>query len=504
APRPFRRMAFRAPYTLDPGLTGDSISSGYIENLFGGLLTLTPDLSLAPDIALRWEVLENGLRYVFYLRSDVKWSDGETTTAHDFVLLFQRLFTAVPDSQIGNMTINYFDIKNAQAYYEEQITDFEQVGVKAFDDFTLEFRLENPCAYFIQMLANSCYPIPRHAVEKFGDAWSESENIINNGPFLLEQYNEEKNVLLVKNPDYYGAFPGNLQAVDIQYSTDDQAHYDNYRNHKTDFSILGQFPVAEFTSARHKYNQDFSLVSTLSTAFLYFNHLRPPFNDINLRRALVLSTNLNLLDQLYFGGTLGVADGGVIPPGMAGHSPGIGFAYAPEKARRLLAEAGFPNGKGLPSLIVAMADGFYPEVKEYFQEQWLEILGIQSTYETIDFATMQEVKKNSPHIAMNGWVADYPDPDTFTRSINWPARTGWRNAEFETLVEQARRTMDQGERINMYQQADKILMREVAAWPMVYPPRGFLVKPWVKRFPFSSIYNTPRYKDIILDPDLEE
>lgn len=262
-------------------------------------------------------------------------------------------------------------------------------------------------------------------------------------------------------------------------------------------NLLG-LAAPEMDRARQRHAGEYVSGAFLNTFFVGFDVTRPPFDDPRVRRAFAMAIDRERLADAVVGGYVFPATGGFVPPGMPGHSPGIGLPHDPERARQLLAEAGYPGGRGFP-VVVFLALPAGREVNEYRQAQWRENLGIKVTWETMDYGIyLDRLAKESPHMFHTGWVADYPDPDNFLR-VCVQRRTRWRNEAYERLVEEARRIMDQGERMRLYQQADRILVEEAPIMPLTYARRHLLVKPWVRRYSTSAI-KAWFWKDVIIEP----
>jgi oligopeptide transport system substrate-binding protein len=184
---------------------------------------------------------------------------------------------------------------------------------------------------------------------------------------------------------------------------------------------------------------------------------------------------------------------------MPGHSAGIGLPYDPDQARQLLAEAGYPGGRGFPAVDSLKPHGRFP-YNEYLQAQWRENLGVEITWETIEYAVyLHRLSQELPHIFLHSWIADYPDPDNFLRFGFRRIRARWRNKAYDKLVEEARRVMDQAERMKMYRQADRILIEEAVVLPLTHERSHRLVKPWVRKYPTSKS-KTRLWGDVIIEP----
>jgi oligopeptide transport system substrate-binding protein len=233
--------------------------------------------------------------------------------------------------------------------------------------------------------------------------------------------------------------------------------------------------------------------------YLGFNVRRPPFDDLRVRRAFVHALDREMLADVIMRGYVSPPTGGLVPPGMPGHSPGISLRHDPDLAQRLLAEAGYPGGQGFPRVDLFTFLGGESR-SERMQAQWLETLGTQVSIQSMKLgALLEKVDKETPHLFRIGWEADYPDPDNFLRVC--PARrfTGWQNETYTELIEGARQIMDQAERMRRYQQADKLLIEEAAVMPVSYSRQHWLVKPWVKKF-FLPVMQVRFWKDVIIEP----
>ncbi len=213
-----------------------------------------------------------------------------------------------------------------------------------------------------------------------------------------------------------------------------------------------------------------------------------------------MAADKETLANVVLRGYVSPATGGFVLPGMPGHSAGIALLYDPDQARQLLAEAGYPDGDGFPVVEALMPHGAIAFQSEYLQAQWRENLGVEITREAMEYGMLVDrLEKEPPHMFFLGWVADYPDPDNFLRASPVRRYTGWQNAAYDGLVEEARRATDQEERMRLYQQADRILVEEAAVVPLLYRRYHLLVKPWVKKFPTSPM-KMLFWKDVIIEP----
>jgi len=262
---------------------------------------------------------------------------------------------------------------------------------------------------------------------------------------------------------------------------------------------LWHIPPMERDRVRLQHAGEYVSVPALHTGYVGFDASRPPFDDPRVRRAFVLATDRETLVNMVNRGYWSPATGGFVPPGMPGHSPGIALPYDPERSRQLLAEAGYPDGDGFPIVDALTFHGIETSV-EYLQTQWRENLGVEIPCQALPFGEYQEEQdKATPHMFISAWQADYPDPDDFLRvGLQW-AGMGWWCEAYDELVEKARRVMDQGERMKLYRQAERILVEEAPVMPWCHIRWSLLVKPWVKRYPVSPMRQW-FWKDVIIEP----
>jgi len=497
APHALRMDRFPPPRTLEPNMGGDVFSDCVITQLFSGLVELSPEMEVLPDVAQSWEVLEGGLRYVFHLRDDVRWSDGVSVTAGDFEYAWKRVLDPVADSLWAYLL---YDVKGARAFHQGSASDPDSVGVRALDESTLLVELEGPTGYFLHLLA-TFFPVPQHVIEAHGEAWTEVGNIVTNGPFRLEAWQPDESLVLIRNPEYHGRFTGNVERVELCLLPEWSARLALYEADRLDVLSLYRLPPPERERVRQRHPGEYISVPELGTFYVAFDVSRPPFDDPQVRRAFVLATDRERLADVVLRGHGSPATGGFVPPGMPGHSAGIGLPYDPGQARQLLAEAGYSGGHGFPVVKALVPEASVPQSK-YLRAQWRESLGVDIPWESMEWSLFRDrMDREPPHMSLSAWGADYPDPDNFLRVGLPRIRARWRNEAYDRLVEKARRLTDRGERMELYQQADKILVEEAPIMPLIYSRQGLLVKPWVRKYPTSPIVIEYFFgKDVIIEP----
>jgi len=479
-------LAVEEPLTLDPGRISDDVSAFIAAQLFEGLVRVDADYNVLPAVAARWKVADRGRRYTFRLREGLCWSDGSPLTARDFEFAWRRNLRLDPPTKLSYLL---YVVENARAFGESRIDDADRVGVKALDDLTLEIRLEEPIAYLPQLLAHPiAYPLPRRAALESQRSWTDPGQIVGNGAYRLAEWRRGESLVLTRNPFYHGRFPGNAEWVECPVIRDYASALDGYAAGTLD--VVGLINADPGTIARARAAHGRELVFTPHSSALYvaFCTDRPPFNDVRVRQAFVHAVDREALVREASEGQYLPANGGFVPPGMPAHSPGIGLAHDAERARDLLAQAGYPGGQGFPSvswLYFGRSTG--EPVIPFMQRAWRENLGLELRPQGMDWGEfMRRLELDPPHLFLIGWSADLPDPDGFLRATYhstegiYAARCGWRNARFDALLEEAACMADPAKRMALYQAADRILVREeTAIMPLFYAQGRILVKPWV-------------------------
>ena len=502
APSAILRLAVAEPLTLDPGMIGDDVSTFITAQLFEGLVEVDPDYNVLPAAAARWEVADGGTRYVFHLREGLRWNDGTPLTAADFEYAWKRNLALATRSPVAHLL---YVIENARAFGEGEINDPEKVGVSALDDLTLEVRLEEPTAYLPHLLAHTvAYPLPQWAVEGHGEPWTDAENLVSNGAYQLVEWQRGERLVLGRNPFYHGRFPGNAERVECLVFTEFGPVLEAYAADTTDAVSMINADAGTIARAREAHGLEVVFIPQPSTYHLVFRADRPPFDDVRVRRAFVHAVDREALATEAWQGQYLPGTGGFVPPAMPGHSAGMGLVYDPERARALLVQAGYPGAQGFPRVTLLYSGGSpaEPPAVPFLRNAWRKNLGLSLDAQSVEWEAFIERRDRDPaHLALWGWSADYPDPDNMlrvlfhsTEGFNTPH---WHSARFDGLVEEAVRVADQTRRMELYQEADRILVAEEAViMPLGYARGRILVKPWVTipRVPPALMH----LKDIVL------
>ena len=428
--------------TLDPNLMTDIPSTNVYLGLFEGLVQYDPKTNLGiPGVAKSWTVSPDGLTLTFKLRNS-QWSDGTPVTAQDFVYSMLRILNPATGAEYAYMP--GMVIKGA-AEYNAGTGKAEDVGVKAIDANTLEYTLIGPAPYAVDMFAHSAFgPVPKQAIDKFGTEWTKPGNIVTNGAYTLKEWKAQEYVLLEKNPKYWDAKNVKIQSIKILSSDQDTTNYNMFKNGEVDW----MYSVAVSKIDEIKLRSDYQSSAQVGTYYYSINNSRPPVNDARVRKALAAAIDKQtLVDKVTKGGQIPTDEW--VPP-MAGYTPQKGIGYDVAAAKQLLADAGYPDGKGFPTLtIVYNTNEAHKAIAEYIQEQWKTNLGINVTLQNMEFKTFIDLRSKTHDftIARHGWIGDYLDPNTMldlfvTGSGNNDGL--YSNTEYDALIKKASTSSGRG------------------------------------------------------------
>lgn len=485
------------PPTLDPALAEDSSSIQANELLFLSLTDLDEKTwEPVPELATRWQVSEDGLVWTFQMRKDVDWvrydpSSGRVTrqrpvTAHDVEYAIKR---ALDPATASSYAYVLFVIKNAEPYNSGKIKDADQVGVRAVGDSTVQFTLERPAGYFPAITSLwVTRPTPRELIEQYGYKWTEPGNIWVNGPYALAGWEHESRMTMVKNGGYYDARHVAIERIEWSMIREGAAALAQYRQGKLDVCDV---PADELAAVRADPTlaKELHVIPYLGTFYLGFNNAKPPFDNKLVRQAFSYAIDRRTLIDTVLKGEQRPAIS-FAGPGVFGSPAGDpqykGIEYNPDLARKLLAEAGYPGGKGLPEITLAYyTSQLHRQVAEFAQKNWHDVLGVDVKLANLELRVyLKALSDDTPHIFSSVWTPDYPDEDNWVfqnfHSTKGANRIRWHHAEFDRLVEEARAATDAGKRRELYRQAEKVLcVDEAAIAPIFHSTRTVCAKPYV-------------------------
>ncbi len=435
--------------------------------LFDRLVEAWPERTIVPSLADRWEISDDGLRYVFHLREGLTWSDGTPLTAHDVEFGIKRVLD--PESPGSSVAI-YFALEKGEETYLGENTDWDAVGVRALDDRTVEFRLNAPAPYFMSVMNRpDGGPQPRHAVEGIAEARVVS------GAFEVAERTDERLVLRRRSER-----PGNVAEVEL-YRTAIADALPEYERGETDLILVRYTPrLADLMPGAVR--DDAILGSPAWSAYIRFDHTHPVAGNVELRRALAHAIDREALAAVC-PANLVVASGGVVPPALQGHTPDIALRYDPDLARECLARSGYDGPIELAGMMV------WEDILGAIAGGWLDVFGDRvavSSWSWLDEeASSVGARIQTAPIRVTGWLPGYPDPEYYLRLLfQSTSRTnegGFADPVFDELIEAARQERSDRGRLERFHEADRYAVAErVAVIPLVYGRSTAFVRPQVR------------------------
>ncbi len=495
------------PADIDPHTTHGMPENRIQIALFEGLVAKHPEtLEIIPAVAERWTMSDDGLVYDFYLRETAKWSNGESITADDFVQSWRRaLLPKLANPYAGS----FYSILNAERFNKGEISNFDEVGAKAISERHFQVTLAYPTPYFLQILDHhSTFPVHvptilKHgAIDERGTRWTKPENFVGNGAFVPAEWTLGKIFRVVKNPNYWDA--ENVRLNEIRFYPIDKTLVEERmfkagQLHKTEFLPLDK--IARYQNAGAK---EFRSYLYFGTYFYLFNVTKPPFDNPLVRKALAYSIDRDAITRhVVKGGE--VPAYALVPPDTLGYNAAQKMAYDPEKARRLLAEAGYPEGKGFPKaeLIYNTLEN-HQKIAVAIQQMWKKNLNINISIQNQEwkvFLNNQDILNYQ--ISRRGWIGDYLDPFTFLELFISGAannNTGWSNSDYDRYLELSKTAESREQRYDFFQKAEGILVDEAPFIPIYYYTTNYLLSEDVKGY-HPNIMDYHPYKYIYLESD---
>ena len=490
---------------LDPHLVNGVSAFNVISALLEGLVGEDPhDLHPVPGVAERWEISPDEKIYTFHLRRDARWSNGDPVTARDFVDSYQRILSPALGSDVAYML---HAVANAEAFNTGRITDFTQVGFRAIDDWTLEITLASPTPYFLSLLSHySWYPVHLPTIRKYGPAfergsrWTRPGRFVGNGPFTLEEWRLNDRIRVQKSATYWDAKTVSLSA--IVFHTIDSNDVEERAFRSGQLHVTDSIPVNRLDRYRRERPELLRIDPYLGTYFFRANVTRPVLNNRLVRRALAMAIDRQaIVENVWRGGQLPA--GSFTPPNTAGYTSEASIPYDPAAARKLLAEAGYPEGRGLPPFeILFNSSENHKLTAEAIQQMWRKELNVNvalvNQEEKVYFDSRRQMNYE---ISRSTWIGDYNDPNSFLNiwvSANGNNQTGWSNPEYDRLIAEAEKTADQAARYAAFQKAEALLLDDAPILPVYFYTHAFLLQPSVKGW-FPTILDHHPYKHVRLE-----
>ncbi len=479
----FRRL-WADPPTLDPHLTTDTTSAGIVVEIFSGLVGISTSLELVPDLAESWEIDESGRVYTFFIRPDAKFHDGKQVTAQDFKWSIERAANPKTGSPVADVYLN--DIVGFDDVFEGRTMDME--GVEVIDRLTLKITIDAAKAYFLAKLTYpTAYVLDRNNVESGGSSWTDRPN--GTGPFKLIEYKIGERIVLERNDNYHREKPKINNVVMNLAGGQSMAMYEN---DEIDITGVGLFDLDRVLDPNEPLNKELIVAGpAFSISYIGFNTSTPPFDDPKFRRALNHAIDKELIAKEVLS-DLVVPAYGILPPGFPGYNNKLkGLEYDPGLALKLLNESKYADPDNRPRIVVTVpgTGGTVGLDLEVIIEMWNRVLGVQVEIQQVEWATyLQDLNaKKFQAFAGLGWEADYPDPQDFLdvlfhteSSVN---HGNYSNLEVDKLLEKARLEQDISKRIDLYNQAEALIIKDAAWVPLWYGgDRYVLVKSHVEDY----------------------
>jgi len=485
APKQLTAQIGPNPETLDPALNSAVDGGNMLLFAFDCLLNVDKNNKIIPGAAEKWETSADGLTWTFHLRKDLKWSDGSPLTAKDFVYSWKRVVdpaTAAPYAQTVLGMVKGFE--------EASTGKLDALGVSAPDDTTFVVNLATPTAYFESLAAfGALSPVKQATIEANGDAWAtKPETYIGNGPFKITEWVPSSYILFSKNPNYRDAASIKLDSIKLLLIEDSNASYAAYKTGEA--MMIKDVPTAEIPSLRG--NKEFYVDPLLGTYYIDLNNTLSQFSDPRVRMALSLAIDRKYVADTLMQGTYtpasnfigtGVADwdGSSFMKNANGGKPYINvddFNGNLAKAKQLLAEAGYPEGKGFPAVTYSMNDaGYHKVVAQYVQQAWKE-LGITVKVDVVEWASFTPMRRAGNYeISRDGWLFDYNDASNMLDlmySNNGNNNAKYKNPAYDALMDKAAAEVDPKTRSGYLHQAEDLMMADAAIIPVAYYNQFYL------------------------------
>ena len=470
---------------LDPALEPDANSAIAADMIYTGLLKFDKNLNIVPDQASSWTISPDDKTYTFQLKSGITFSDGTPVKAQTYVYTLTR--ELLPEVQTGFAQSILDIIVGANDVIAGKTKVLQ--GVKAIGDTTLQIKLIQPTAYFLDLLATSfTYPLNQKIINQYGQtAWVNhaAGNGIGTGPFMVKEWDHNVKMVLVPNPHWYGA-KTRLTEVDMIFVNDASIAFRSFQ--AGEYAFDWNIPVQDMTTAKGM--AGFTSKSLLQTDLLFFNSKMPPFDKAAVRQAFAYATDKTSLVNAIFKGSA-ISAPTIIPPGMPGYQPDYqGLPYDRSKALAAL-QSVYPDPQKVPPITFSFPNSQVSQAEaSALQQMWQSALGIQVNLQPVELnAYNTETNNRQVQFGFIEWTADFPDPYDWlaltllsTAAIN---NGSWNNPQFDQLVMQAERAMGDA-RIQYYNQAEQIAITDVGWLPLDHPSLDAVIPPWVHGITLSN------------------
>jgi oligopeptide transport system substrate-binding protein len=471
--------------TMDPGISSGGAGLEQIQNMFEALAYVDQvSGEIKPGQAEKWTISPDGLTYTFNLRSGLKWSDGQTLKASDFEYAWKRATDPATKSRYAQ---TLWPVKGAEAFGTGK-GSADGMAAKATDDKTFVVTLERPAPFFMQLVATwTAYPIRKDTIDKNGDRWTlTKDSYISNGHYRLVEWKPEQSMTVEKNPNYWGENNGPDTIVWTLFDDQNTKAIIAYEAGELD---RAQLVGADITRVKNdpKLSKEMKKFERQGSQWIVLDTTNPPFNNPKVRQALAMATNAKQLNEVvlkdaYFNAV------SIVAPGVPGQKKENALGYDTAKAKQLLADAGYPDGKNWPANVKFSYSSALAENKaigEAVQGMWKSALGIDIVLDPMEakaFDDWRQSRKSQPfHMYVGGWGSDYEDPNNWYNLLFHSKAdfyyTHWKNTDFDALLDQGLLENDPAKRTGLYERADKMINADAPFITVYQWARFDVIKP---------------------------
>lgn len=491
------------PATLDPGLIEGIPGANVANDLFEGLVTQDADGNTIPGVAKSWDTKDNKT-YIFHLRKDAKWSNGEPVTAGDFVFSLERAVDPATGSPYS-WYLEESNIKNASAIIDGK-KDKSTLGVKAIDAHTLQITLESPLPYFVKMLVNSVMmPVYPPAIKKWGDKWTQPKHMVSNGAYELETRVVGGRIVLKRNPYYWDNKHTVINQVTFLPETDQVAAMDRFL--AGGMQMTYAMPLEQYHLMKKEHPQEVKTTGNLSIYYYGFNTTKKPFNDVRVRKALSYAIDRNIIANAILGqGQLPAYN--LTPDIISGFKPGepawekMTQKERIAKAKKLLKEAGYDKAHPLSFSLLYNTDAQNKKIGVAIQAMLNQELGVKVTLENQEWKTyLQTLQEGNFEVARQSWTGDYNEASTFLNLMttgNAENNSQFHDKQYDSLIKKAMTVTSTKERNSLYHQAEDILAKDMPVAPIYQYVTARLVSPTIGGYPMHNAQDNIYTKNLYI------
>ncbi len=465
----------KEPESLDPASVVGQPDGRIVVSIFEGLTRYDPkDAHPIPALADSWKISHDGRTYIFHIRTNAVWSTGEKITARDVEYSWLRVLNPITAADYAG---NLYYLKNAEEYNAGKIKNADEVGVHALSESELKVELVNPTPFFLDLCGTpTLCVVPRKMIEQYGDRWLMARPLSASGTFELVDWRLNDRIRLRKNPRHWGAANTQSEIIDLLPVSNSSTALNMYETKEADVIWDKDLVPSELLDVLRK-RPDFHTFNYLGSYFYRYNVTRKPFDDARVRQALALAVDKKRIVERITRGGEEAADH-IVPSGIPNYHSPKGLGYNPELARELLADAGYPGGKGFPRFDYLFNNSRdNQKIGVELQEMWEKELGIHLELRSVEWKTWIKSQVELDYsVSKSSWIGDYTDPNTFLdlfTSSNPNNRTGWKNPKYDEILKEANSKTNPDEREKLLQSCEKILCAEEAPIVPLYVYVGY-------------------------------